>query len=337
MDRRGRGVRATLVVHFADPPCGPNGRAGAGEGHSQSDRCLCRRATGSKWTHAGRGSRPAHLDPSGDARPDRDRADVSGRRSVCCGQGTRGLRARGGSAVREPPLWRTPRALLARLRALRGHARYPLRQLPGDLAVSRLRDRCIQHEQTLRHVCARATRRRFVAGPHARPIGGDGFRALQSHDQRGWHDYRGSLCEPNPRSRGGVWSDLSRADHGLCRLPRPQVRPVFAKGPLWSGRVSGEHAGETMGSQYRGAVPGAAAAEAGNEGGGGVRARPEGGLAGKTGGPARAVARTHGGLARGRQPAEAGRCDRARAASPPRRGAGRCAKKFRPQSESGRV
>jgi mono/diheme cytochrome c family protein len=86
----------------------------------------------------------------------------------------------------------------------------------------------VQREQALRSFRARTARGRFAAGALARRTRGDGFCALQPHDQRRRHDSRGDLRQPDARSRGSVRRDLSRPDHRLRGLPRSQVRSFHA-------------------------------------------------------------------------------------------------------------
>ena len=96
------------------------------------------------------------LDPPRHPRPDRPAAHPGRGRGLRPRRLPEGLRSAGRPAAGPSELRRAPGAVLARLRALRRHARLSLRQLPQHLALPRLGDRRLQRQPALRPVHARA-------------------------------------------------------------------------------------------------------------------------------------------------------------------------------------
>ena len=126
------------------------------------DRRLHPERPGTGRTRALARGRPCHPDPPAQPRPHRAAAEPGGDRdlSLCLAKRSRRrLRSRRRSPARLAALRRAPRPLLARCRPLRRHPWLPPRQLPLDLAVSRLGDQRLQCQHALRPIHHRAARR----------------------------------------------------------------------------------------------------------------------------------------------------------------------------------
>ncbi len=183
MDRRGRPLRRSLVLHPA------------GQGRAADGRRRRLAAQPHRPLHPGprRGRRPGpgargrqdHAHPPRHPRPHRPAADAGRGGRLPRGQRTRRLRKGGGPAAGVAALRRTHGPLLARRRPLRRHPRPPPRQLPRNLALPRLGHQRLQRKQAVRPVHRRAAGRRPAAQPHARPENRHRLHPLSRHHQRG--------------------------------------------------------------------------------------------------------------------------------------------------------
>ena len=121
------------------------------------------------------GGRPPHAGPPPQPRPDRPAA-----RSAVVEEPSSTTRTPTPTKSSSTPAGHrrsgaSTGAALARCRPLRRHARHPHRQLPRDLALSRLGHQGLQPQPALRPVHDRAARRRPAAGAHARAAIASGF------------------------------------------------------------------------------------------------------------------------------------------------------------------
>ncbi|MEZ6081823.1 MAG: DUF1549 domain-containing protein [Pirellulaceae bacterium] len=90
------------------------------------------------------------------------------------------------------PAWGEHRALLARRGSLCGYARYALRQLSRDVALSRLGHPRLQCQSSVRSIHGRSIGRRFAPQSNRRPVNCDRISTLQYH-----HERRGTIEAEN--------------------------------------------------------------------------------------------------------------------------------------------
>ena len=199
--------------------------------------------------------RSRHPDPPRQPRPDRPAADPRRGRCVRARHGSRCLRAAGRPAARVAPLRRAPGAAVARPGALCRHQRLREGRPPIDLALSRLGHPGLQRRHALRPVHDRADRRRPAPGRDARPAHRHRLPS-QHHGQHGRRDRRRGVPGRGDR-RSGQHHDagLDGDDHGLCPVPRPQVRPLLAAGVFPALRVLQQHRRPRREHRARGRPP----------------------------------------------------------------------------------
>ena len=227
LGRRGRGLRTALGLHAARET-----RSAARKESHESHRRVYPGAPRRAEDQALAGGRENPAVATGFVGFDRAAADRGGDGGVPRRPVAQRLRKTGRAPARLASSRRAHGGVVARYRALQRHGRFSRRSEPAHLPVSRLRDQRLQHQQALRSVHSRATRRRPLAQSDDRAARRDRLQPAQHDDPRRRCPVRRISREIRGRAGAGRFGRVVRQHLWLRGVPRPQIRPDQGEGFL---------------------------------------------------------------------------------------------------------